>query len=519
MDQSILIWGIVIILGLPGLALILIECQGFFERRGSLFAPVISKLWRYVFPCVAILLVMTQLLKLSATQLPVKVVETGFWITAIFTLLSLVNAILTPKEPLPGTFQFQVPNIFFQAARIFIVLLLLAQLLGNTWQINVGGIFQALGVGSVVIALALQNTFSSIVSGLLLQLDRPFKIGDWIEFEGIKGYVVDQNWRSVTLAHPGWEKKVVIPNGVLAGAKIDNFGQEGIWKAVYISFSYDDPPNQVLAALKTIATGLDQASNPNKRLIDSNVYPMIDSFGDSGINYSVWYKKMPHGNLAVVNALNSRIYSMAQRYGFTIPYPMRVEYAVPCPDGLPPKIPQVSVDRHLEIAAFLQGLEPFSFLNPQLLESLAQKITLQNYIKDEFIIKVGEPDEGLYLVRKGSVKLFVVDSQGQKKEVDQISVGRFFGEMALLSGELSPLSALALNEVQVLVIDHRSAQNLIDMSAKFAREMNRLIEERKRSLLFAQGIEDVTEEQKINNQDLNLPSLLGQIINQNYDKS
>ena len=110
-----------------------------------------------------------------------------------------------------------------------------------------------------------------------------------------------------------------------------------------------------------------------------------------------------------------------------------------------------------------------------------------------------------------------MDRQDHEREVDRILIGQFFGETALLSEELSPLSAIALNKVQVLVIDHRSAQNLIDMSPKFAREMNRLIEERNRSLHFAQGREKGTEEQKIVNKDLNLPSLLGQIINKNNE--
>ena len=517
MDQSIFIWGIVIILGTPALALILIECTGFFERRGSLFAPVLRKIWRYVFPCVAILLVMKQLLKLTGTQLPVKVVETGFWVAVIFTLLSFINAILTTKKPLPGTFQFQVPNIFFQVARISIVLLLFAQVLGNTWQINVGGIVQALGIGSVVVALALQDTFSSVVSGLLLLFDRPFKIGDWIEFDGIKGYVVDQNWRSVTLRHPTWGNTTIVPNGVLAGAKIDNFGQEGVWKSVSVSFSYDDPPNRVLAALTTISLGLDRVNDPNQKLLDPNVKPKIDSFGDSGINYLILFKKMPApGNIPVVNALMSRIYSMAKRYGFKITHPVSIMYDVDAKDGIPGRIPKQLENRHQEFFTFLRSLPYFASLNPTVVETLAGDVTPKYYAKGEIIIQATEPDEGLYILLEGSVKLFVKDMQGEEKEVNRISIGDCFGEMALMPGELSPVSALAIDDVEVLFIDYRSVQNLIDSSPIFAREINYFVEERKRSLHLAQGIENVSEQKTIEKGDLKLPHLLGQVINNEY---
>ena len=502
MDKSILIWGIVILLGLPGIALILIECKGFFERRGSLFAPVISKLWRYVFPCVAILLVMRQLLKLSATQLPVKVVETGFWIAAIFTLLSLINAILTPKEPLPGNFQFQVSNIFFQAARLAVIVLLLAQLLGNTWQVDVGGIFQTLGVGSVVIALALQSTISNLVSGLLLLFAKPFKEGDWIEVNGSKGKVIDINWRAVTITN-NFGYREILPNGTIANAKITRYDPVA-WDYIEIGFSYDDPPHRVIPALEQIVQELDTIEDP---------YVGIKSFDDSSITYEVWF--MGAIGFAIWQGameLRKRIYYMAQREGFTIPYPISVEYQIDASEGLPNDIPQASENNQLEIASYLRSLPHFSVLDSSVLESLAEKISCKYYVQDELIIKAGQPDEGLYILRSGMVKLFVLDVHGQEKEVDQISVGNFFGETTLISGELSLVSARAMNEVQVLIIDHRSAQNLIDTSPKFAREMNHLIEERKRSLLFAQGIEKVSQQKTMENGDFQLPHLLEQVI-------
>ena len=394
MDQSILIWGIVIILGLPGLALILIECQGFFERRGSLFAPVISKLWRYVFPCVAILLVMTQLLKLSATQLPVKVVETGFWIAAIFTLLALVNAILTPKEPLPGNFQFQVSNIFFQAARLAVILILLAQLLGNTWQIDVAGIFQTLGVGSVVIALALQNTISNLVSGLLLLFAKPFKEGDWIEVNGSKGQVIDINWRAVTITNY-FGYREILPNGTIANAKITRHDPMA-WDYIEMGFSYDDPPHRVIPALEQLVREIDSIEDP---------YVGVKSFDDSSITYEVWFMGAIGFKIWLgAMELKKRIYYMAEREGFTIPYPISVEYQVDAAEGLPNEIPQVPENNQLEIANYLRSLPNFSFFEPTVLNTLAEKITPKNYTKGELIIKAGEPDEGLYILKEGVVK-------------------------------------------------------------------------------------------------------------------
>ncbi len=55
------------------------------------------------------------------------------------------------------------------------------------WSVDVGGLFAALGVGSIVIGLALQNAVGGIVSGLLLLSEQPFQVGDWLLVNGTKG--------------------------------------------------------------------------------------------------------------------------------------------------------------------------------------------------------------------------------------------------------------------------------------------------------------------------------------------
>ena len=69
--------------------------------------------------------------------------------------------------------------------------------------------------------------------------------------------------------------------------------------------------------------------------------------------------------------------------------------------------------------------------------------------------------------------------------------GEFFGEMALLPGELSPVFATALADVTVIMINHLSVKQLINTNPRFAVEMNQFIEERKRAVQLAQGQERV----------------------------
>ena len=53
-------------------------------------------------------------------------------------------------------------------------------LFGWIWGADIGGLFTALGIGSIVIGLALQNAVGSVLSGLFLLFEQPFEIGDYI---------------------------------------------------------------------------------------------------------------------------------------------------------------------------------------------------------------------------------------------------------------------------------------------------------------------------------------------------
>ena len=66
----------------------------------------------------------------------------------------------------------------------------LAVLFSVVWGTDVAGLFTALGVTSIVLGLALQGAIGSIVSGLLLLFEQPFRLGDWLDAGGVRGRLV-----------------------------------------------------------------------------------------------------------------------------------------------------------------------------------------------------------------------------------------------------------------------------------------------------------------------------------------
>ncbi|MEM6255130.1 MAG: mechanosensitive ion channel family protein [Cyanobacteria bacterium P01_D01_bin.156] len=420
---------------------------------------------------------MRQLLKVSSEQGSSRLVETVTWVAIIVAGVSLINAIFTTSDQSIQR-QLRVPNLFFQVARSVMVLAIGFHIIGGVWAVDLSGIITAVGVSSLVVALALQDTLSNLVSGLLLLIAKPFKVGDWIIFNGVKGRVIEQNWWGVTLEHRGWQKTISVPNGALSKATIDNFGNDGFWYSVEVEFSYEDPPNRVLAALNGLNRGFKELEL-DQFLYDLNLYVGIQEFGASGIKYVVWYKRTAdRKNRLFKNYFLSRIYHMAQREGFTIPYPISVQYKIDAVGGVPAQMPQVSINREGEIANYLRSLPYFLSLDQEDINDLAHKIQVKEYGLDEVIVQAGKPDEGFYIVYRGQARILAtsgLENPGILKEGDS------FGEMALFPGEVSPVTVIANTDAELFLIETSMMVKLIQNRSKFGFEMIRFIDSKKRS--------------------------------------
>lgn len=479
MDKSLLGWLLLLGLGFPLFGILLGEAASRLEREQHPLAIGLRQVREYLLPPLAVLLIMRQLLSVAGKDSWARFAETLTWVAVIVAGLSLINALLTTKKQ-PIKWQIHVPNLFFQVARALVILGIGYHILNGVWDISFSGLGSSVGIASAVIALALQDTLSNLVSGLLLLFAKPFRTGDWIEVDGKQGRVLEQNWWSVTIGTPAW--KLNVPNGVLSKARIINYGQGAIWKNISASFSYDDSPNQVIPALSSLLEGID--------MIEGKGFAEVSSYGDSSITYDLWYKVLPEKSILVAPELKSRLYYLTKRYGFTAPYPIQMHYNVDAKQGIPSQIPQALENRQQELVTYLRSLPYFLTLNDNQIETLAEKARFKSYGKGELIIQEGKEDEGLYLMFKGTGQAYLKDEQGDRKVVDELELNEAFGEMAIFPGELSPVTAIAKEDVEVVVIPAAQIVEAIESNNKFASELLEYIEERKKMVLLAKGIKE-----------------------------
>jgi len=153
--------------------------------------------------------------------------------------------------------------------------------------IEITTLVAALGLGGLAIALALQPTLANFFSGTYLVVDRPVRIGDFIELEsGEKGTVKDIGWRSTKIQVFGGNL-LIIPNSKLADAKITNYfyPAKPFMFMVDVGVGYDEDLDRVeKVTLQVAKEALKKGGFTHEPTV------RFKEFGDSNINFSVYFK-------------------------------------------------------------------------------------------------------------------------------------------------------------------------------------------------------------------------------------
>ena len=175
-------------------------------------------------------------------------------------------------------------NWIIKAIKVLILILGAAAVL-ELWGIKIGPIIAGLGLFGVAVALGAQDLFKNLISGILVLVEKRFKIGDWILVDGIiEGIVEKIGFRSTTIRK--FDKSLaIIPNFQFAENAVVNVSETSNWLISWIiTLQYDTTVDQ----LKTIRNEIETYINNNEDFdINVGVAVRIDKFSDSSIDMYV----------------------------------------------------------------------------------------------------------------------------------------------------------------------------------------------------------------------------------------
>jgi len=175
----------------------------------------------------------------------------------------------------------------------------------------------AIGAAGLAIGLALQGSLANFAGGVLILLFRPFRIGDWIEAQGVAG-TVDSIQIFHTVLRTGDNKTIIVPNGNLSNGIITNTNRQPTRKVVFdVGVDYEADLQKAREVL------LELAKDP-RVLDDPAPQAVISTLGDSSITVSlrVWVKTADYWD--VLFMFNEQSRDRLKTAGIDIPFPQRV---------------------------------------------------------------------------------------------------------------------------------------------------------------------------------------------------
>lgn len=149
--------------------------------------------------------------------------------------------------------------------------------------VNLNGLVAGLGVGGVIVTLAAQDTAKNLFGGLVIFLDKPFIVGDWIEMAPYEGTVEDITFRSTRVRT--FENSVVnVPNSVISNSSIINWSKmEKRRYKTNLCLELDTPLEKLDIFQKRVREMLQQ----REAIYDESIIVKFDEIKDNGINVLV----------------------------------------------------------------------------------------------------------------------------------------------------------------------------------------------------------------------------------------
>ena len=146
--------------------------------------------------------------------------------------------------------------------------------------VNLNGIIAGLGIGGVIVTLAAQDTAKNLFGGLVIFLDKPFSVGDWVQMDAYEGTIEDITFRSTRVRT--FENSVVnIPNSIISNASIINWSK---MEQRRYRFNLKIELNTPIDKLKKFKKRVEEMLRSREAIDDDSIIVKFDAITNNGLN-------------------------------------------------------------------------------------------------------------------------------------------------------------------------------------------------------------------------------------------
>ncbi len=463
MTASWFLWGLGLLAVFP-FAIIGINELAEITRTGrwSAYDNPLSWLRNAVLPFLFIDLLLRLVAGYDSTHLAVRIADTAFWVVIINFALAATNVAFFGEGDGTGM-TTRVPKLLLDLARIFLVLVATSIIVSTVWGVDLGSLLTALGVGSLVIGLALQDTLGSVFSGIAMLSTRQVRVGDYVSAGGEEGVLTNMNWRTVTIRN-GTGDDVVFPNSVVSREKLTVIGA-GSGKrmaSAEVLVAYDHPPEIVLALMVETARQIPSIAT------DPPAVARLTGYDSFAIRYTLWFTadEIAMASFAKHEFLSTFWYA-CEREGIVFPGRYHVDHAIP-PErrGSPPSADKLA--HEIEASGALP--RPAAAL-----ASLTARGQRRTYRGGEIVVRHGAPLESVLFVTHGRASAVHTAGPDSKLDLDEFATGQIILFKSAFRSGTVPYTIEARETLTCIAVPLADFKTFLATDLALARDLERTL--------------------------------------------
>ena len=215
-------------------------------------------------------------------------------------------------------------NIVSAFLRFFLAAVALAMIVSE-WGYDINGFIAGLSLGGLAISLAAKDSLANVFGSIVIIMDKPFMVGDWISANGIEGTVEKISLRSTSIrTFP--QALVYVPNSLLSNTPITNHTKRAKRRIEFnLGVTYATTPEQLQKCVQSIHSFLFE----HEGIYQEDMTVTFNSFGDSSLNiFVICYTKTTNyiEFLKLREEINFALLNILSEYGVSAAFPSTSVY-------------------------------------------------------------------------------------------------------------------------------------------------------------------------------------------------
>lgn len=401
--------------------------------------------------------------------------QVAFWLAGAWLFNRLVTLIFW-NGIVSNVLGRTPPRLIIQLGGVVVFLLAISGIVRFVFDEPVTAIWAASGAVGIVVGLALQHLILDLFSGFAIHLERPFKVGDWINCHTRMGdhigRVEETNWRTTRL----WTTSrniVIIPNSYLTTTLLTNYSMPETSARFEMDFVLDFtvPTDR---ALRILSAALVSTIGPKGPLASPAPKALVSGATEYGIKYCLRYFLEPADVTPskARNTITQAVLKHINQAGLSLSYPRRDLFLARMPwrhknwSYMKDQIRQ------------LGSISLFAEFSEEDLEFIAKHMSVHELDKRTIVVKQGANGKSMFILAEGLLEVLIDQPDGSQVKVADLAPGTFFGEKSLLTGESRSATVLCVAESIVCEITKNCIMNLLERKPELAETLGRAIVER-----------------------------------------